>query len=492
MEESELQRENFGMAESRLENLPDDLLLHILSFLPTKCAVRTSILSKRLNSFWKSHWTSLSNLDFDDDETFSKTEAQGLAAGTSFADVVDKFLIRQNGSPIRNFRLSCRRRLRYKLQDVHRWICAAVDLNVEKLDLSMFLVPRISLPISLYNCKTLLVLKLMGNFREIGSLSVCLPSLKVLNMTLRPYSDDSFQRLLSGCPVLEELSLHGATYMRAFEICVPTLKKLNVEFINAGREDIKVEINTPSLETLSICDLNRRHYLIKNLDKVQEASLTLCKQLSYRDCIFKILNTLPSVQSLTLTHKTTKVRFFFKQANQFFSICYYCHMIEWISFAFSVQSLLGVARLDLPEFDKLVYLHFDLTSFNWRFLTSLLQKSPNLEVLVIQRTPCGAELDPTLRPSFSLGEESCWTEPSSVPVCLSSHLTKFKFRGYQGLEAAAELDFVRYVLDKSSVLDTVTIQPPMLLNLEQRHGLVINLCSLRRESKTCLEFEYKE
>lgn len=40
--------------------LPDPLLHHILSFLDTKWAIRTSILSKR----WKYIWTSIPNFDF--------------------------------------------------------------------------------------------------------------------------------------------------------------------------------------------------------------------------------------------------------------------------------------------------------------------------------------------------------------------------------------------------------------------------------------------
>ncbi|CAL5201559.1 unnamed protein product [Lathyrus oleraceus] len=48
------------MAE-RISELHDSILCHILSFLPTKHAATTSILSKR----WKSLWLSVLTLDFD-------------------------------------------------------------------------------------------------------------------------------------------------------------------------------------------------------------------------------------------------------------------------------------------------------------------------------------------------------------------------------------------------------------------------------------------
>ncbi|CAI0467208.1 unnamed protein product [Linum tenue] len=45
----------------RISSLPDEILSHILSFLPTKYTVGTSGLSRR----WKNLWTSLYELDLD-------------------------------------------------------------------------------------------------------------------------------------------------------------------------------------------------------------------------------------------------------------------------------------------------------------------------------------------------------------------------------------------------------------------------------------------
>ena len=43
-----------------LDNLPEEILRHILSLLPTIDAIRTSMLSKR----WENLWTCIPNLDF--------------------------------------------------------------------------------------------------------------------------------------------------------------------------------------------------------------------------------------------------------------------------------------------------------------------------------------------------------------------------------------------------------------------------------------------
>ncbi|KAI4328661.1 hypothetical protein L6164_020997 [Bauhinia variegata] len=51
-----------------ISNLPEDILSHILSFLPTKDAVRTSVLSTK----WIYKWTCITNLDVDNRLIYSK------------------------------------------------------------------------------------------------------------------------------------------------------------------------------------------------------------------------------------------------------------------------------------------------------------------------------------------------------------------------------------------------------------------------------------
>ncbi|CAG7906941.1 unnamed protein product, partial [Brassica rapa] len=78
----------------RISNLPDELLCHVLSFLPTKNAALTSVLSKR----WLNLWKLVPNLDIDD----SLKEIR-----QSFIDFVDRVLAMQGDSPINNFALKC-------------------------------------------------------------------------------------------------------------------------------------------------------------------------------------------------------------------------------------------------------------------------------------------------------------------------------------------------------------------------------------------------
>ncbi|KAL6654340.1 hypothetical protein ACP70R_007805 [Stipagrostis hirtigluma subsp. patula] len=46
-----------------LSDLPDDLLRHVLRFLPSREAASTAVLSRRWRSLWPSPWDAAVNLD---------------------------------------------------------------------------------------------------------------------------------------------------------------------------------------------------------------------------------------------------------------------------------------------------------------------------------------------------------------------------------------------------------------------------------------------
>ncbi|KAJ6377088.1 hypothetical protein OIU76_026119 [Salix suchowensis] len=109
----------------RSDDLPDDVLDMIFSFLPIRNAVQIGVLSTR----FKNSWNFSRRLDFDDD----------FARGRSpedFKSVVNKVFDRHEGSSILRFRL-CFDPDREELL-VEKWIRKSIEKGVEELDLEFY------------------------------------------------------------------------------------------------------------------------------------------------------------------------------------------------------------------------------------------------------------------------------------------------------------------------------------------------------------------
>uniref|UniRef100_A0A2N9G528 F-box domain-containing protein n=1 Tax=Fagus sylvatica TaxID=28930 RepID=A0A2N9G528_FAGSY len=86
----------------KISNLPDSILCHILSFLPTIEAVATSILSSR----WTPLWTLVPNLDFDVDElNETLTSSSSDQCHFSFAQILSRVWALRNVNSVEKFQL---------------------------------------------------------------------------------------------------------------------------------------------------------------------------------------------------------------------------------------------------------------------------------------------------------------------------------------------------------------------------------------------------
>ncbi|XP_057444507.1 F-box/FBD/LRR-repeat protein At4g00160-like, partial [Lotus japonicus] len=186
--------------DDRLSLLPDPILCHILSFLPTKQSVATSVLSKR----WMPLWRSVPTLDLEYSNYTGNKEEYARFVHSVYAFIVS----RDMHHPIQKFRLNCSFHS-YDPTNVSVWVNAVVQCKVQHLELSLCTpnplqpLPNLS---SIFTCKTLLVLKLQGTKLEpISSGSVDLPFLKLLHLQdLRFSKRACLAELLSGCPILED------------------------------------------------------------------------------------------------------------------------------------------------------------------------------------------------------------------------------------------------------------------------------------------------
>uniref|UniRef100_A0A7N2MA78 F-box domain-containing protein n=1 Tax=Quercus lobata TaxID=97700 RepID=A0A7N2MA78_QUELO len=242
--------------KDRLSNLPDSLLCHILSFLPTNEAVVTSILSSR----WKTLWTLVPKIDFQD------TSIRGRSV--SPLRILYSVLAQHTAPILSNFTLSWR----------------------SPLGLELYGEIELDLPPSFQ-----------------------LPSLKILRLCEICYtSDNSFSSLCSACPNLEDLTviyefIVGNVNIVSFKISLPFLKRLRIDFISFDTEppDYKLEIYAPILERFRFFGYLSNVVFLEKLAHLIEAHFVVCGlghvfEMCYSDKVFKIVRALNSSKFLEL------------------------------------------------------------------------------------------------------------------------------------------------------------------------------------------------
>ncbi|EYU29683.1 hypothetical protein MIMGU_mgv1a017889mg [Erythranthe guttata] len=219
----------------RISGMQDDVLLHILSFLPTIMSAKTSILSRR----WRFLWAYAPDLIFETDDD---------------VDIVYRVMLLHRTKSINTLRMTrC-----FPCTDLQfdTWIAYAVMRKVRNLDL--WVEGTRILPQCLLNCETLVDLRLSYCCVIPDAGTVYLPRLKNLHLIEVEYeSDESLPRLLSGCTQLEEFVLKSdEELLSCYKISSPTIERLTVHFYlsDATSYECRLVINTPALGYLQICD----------------------------------------------------------------------------------------------------------------------------------------------------------------------------------------------------------------------------------------------
>ncbi|XP_058752420.1 FBD-associated F-box protein At4g10400-like [Vicia villosa] len=212
-------------AVDNISSLPEVILCHILSFLPTKEAVATSILSKR----WTHLWHSVDTINFTDIQihrsksnyTFNESVYSVLvsrdAAAAGGSHLISSLCLKISYSNHRLAHLS--------LPNIIKWINLVVQRKLKHLllhldvnddfdendgdDADEYFIPKI--PASVLTCKTLVSLDLNRFATEDFSdsfIGIEFPSLKTLVLKdIRCLTVREFMVLLFGCPILEYLQL---------------------------------------------------------------------------------------------------------------------------------------------------------------------------------------------------------------------------------------------------------------------------------------------
>ncbi|KAG7559610.1 F-box-like domain superfamily [Arabidopsis thaliana x Arabidopsis arenosa] len=354
-----------------MECLPDDLFVQILSFLTTKEAASTSVLSKR----WRTLFALSHNLDFDnmnllDTEDLLKHSRRHIKK--SFNDFVDHTLALHGNNNIKKFSLELSDTHIDNLHDVDRWICNALERGVSDLHLGieseLFWWSRF--PSKVFTSTTLVKLSLgVGTrfYTESVPSDLSLPALKVLFLDSIIWLKGDLQLLnvfLAACPALEDLTIR---YMCGSEnphvISSKTIKKLSFTYGYIygyyGYFSRIISFDTPNVVDFYYSDYFGSESPQCHLDSIAKATLDLhfLKSDKIAD-VTDLISGIRNVKTLHLNSSTVKV----------ISIC---------------------CKGGLPVFNNLVDLVFFGTKRGWKLLLPLLlERSPNLKNLVLSGLDC--------------------------------------------------------------------------------------------------------
>ncbi|XP_074273535.1 F-box protein At4g22280-like isoform X2 [Silene latifolia] len=442
----------------RISSLPDDVLGHILSFLPIRCSVSTSILSTR----WRYLFTLTTCLSFDDAQCFGHLEQNERIEGTRrFKEFVDKVLDLHEISPLQKFCLVCQGT--YDASDFNRWFSSALQKGVQELHYELAnYIDTDFLPDydGFFMCETLVKLKFIhcGYYIKIP-LSASLPKLKILHLELIVFFDfNSMERLLSCCELLEELTLsycecetqghaiHSSDILKVLKIedCCFLLGTFEIDAPNLAYLTYKSNIGVKIVPSWKYsCSFVRAELIFK-----RSAYDELVTNEDTVECEHELLSAAAG--------KTTELRF-------------------------QMDSVQIVLMLDeeeqMPDFHSLTELCLeDCPYFAWEYVTSLLDKSPQLKTVIFDTGFHCCHCSNVRCPDDCLCDS---VSPSDLPLdpfsCLVQVIEVRDFCGHVG-----PLALMGHLLRNASVLKKLVVDT--IDDLDWEDELMINLMQPSKRS----------
>ncbi|KAG2261928.1 hypothetical protein Bca52824_069007 [Brassica carinata] len=408
------------MGYDRISLLPDSLITQILLHLPTKDSVKTSLLSTR----WRNLWLDVPGLDLHSNDFRYSSSA--------IKTFTDEFLASNRESRLLKFKIKYDECNVY-LFGISEWFATAINRGAQVLDVDTLRCPfyKDFMPLDIYKSKTLVSLKLVNVGLLKPGFVVSLPCLKTMHLENILYSDDDgsliMEKLVSGCPVLEDLTL-----CRSFDDKLDVV--LRVISRNLKRFCVKsgpgIENDAPRPKCIEFRDDDR--VVGKNLSFLLMVDIDIrfnvdALEMKY---LHEVLNGVSSVRHLIISQRTLKE-------------LYRCLNMEPIS-----------------KFHNLSRLEVSFSSLLLQVLPNFLEICPNLKYL-------------TLYLVFSTKIERANLELTNVPRCLLSTLECVEikeviageetwFSKTTAMKLAKQkkkiwMEVVRYFIDDSLVLKNLIL-----------------------------------
>ncbi|KAA8540708.1 hypothetical protein F0562_024373 [Nyssa sinensis] len=395
--------------EDQISQLPDEILVTMLSSLTMKEAVCTSILSHR----WKNLWTfTTGSLDFDCSalvwELTVKQTRQSLEdVRPKFISWVNKVLALHQGPTVDEFKIGFDLDTRSSICDIDRWVNFAVEKRVKRFVLALrsyrglspaghYNFPPHSLHVSSFNSLTSLTLK----------------GLDVSGEVL-----DSF---LSNCPFLEGLCVADSWCLKNLKVSGSSVKLKRLEIYLCH-----------CLETVEIFS--------KNLVSFKYLGKVISMPLKYVPCLEEV------------SFGGVYGRFLIDNFEQFSSLSF---LSQLQTLELDLHSLRPVTFPEFPTLSSLRHLELKVDALDGESLiscTSLIKASPLLYKFVLQLL-------------WSENPQRRKRKAQKVRKCPHHGLKVVELIGFIG--CSTDIELTRYLLKNALSLEKITINPRAPLPLD--------------------------
>lgn len=265
-----------GRSIDRISDIPDPILQTIISLMPLKSAIRTSVLSRRWRSLWEYNLLSATTLDFAEDFSTNQSPKE-------FVLCLNRYLLQlQHTKNLEKFSVYFSP-FDIFFPDIQRWISFATSKGVKELNLDLsqgFTDPRdgrfhderpfFTLPDCLLDCKSLTHLSLSRCDLHSSCFSFTnwtqLQSLSIKHVSI---SKDNLENLLNNCKLLESLSLINAVDGAVFSLTLAPEQRLSKLTLVDDWDAFHLQIFAPNLQSFHYYG---KHYLRSHTINVSSLS----------------------------------------------------------------------------------------------------------------------------------------------------------------------------------------------------------------------------
>ncbi|KAK3444692.1 hypothetical protein EUGRSUZ_A00876 [Eucalyptus grandis] len=435
----------------RISLLPDAVIHHILSFLPTADVFHTRGLSSR----WRALHDAVPTLAFSLPSGGAAAGRRGAAAAVEpFCAFVDAVLRLRSWTHLARFHLDLpyfTPELEPKLES---WLWTATACRVKDLRVEL---PRAgnlcSVPRLVRDCTSLVELRLCGGRMGLEPLRGGAPnwaSLRVLSMAHLRLTDDEMGAVFAGSPALESLELRCCGGAARIEVWSRRMRELVIDgWEHWSPGDPPLEVSAPHLQTLRLRgSFPRMDLTVAEADSVAEAELNFSMSIGVGDQFDNY--KWPRNLARGILQKL-------------------CNATEFVVGCWFLQVLSLLENGDLPPLlpnCKSLILNTRCQSLECHGILNMIESSPQVEKLVIKMIqPFWKRLEFD-RDCKALAISTHSTHRYSGPLkrknklkCLDQHLRRVDIVRFDPRDrrSSSFLGLVEFILEEARVLDKMLI-----------------------------------